>query len=483
MSQAGSIGNGGSGGSGITTINGDSGSITGSSVTIYANNVANNSGSSVKFVNSGTISTLDLTDILGNTMIGFESGNLSGSFEQCVALGQAAGLSLTSGENHVLIGYGAGDTIQNGNRDIIIGFQAGQSYKSSESNNICVSHSGITGESNVTRIGTQGSSDGQQNRCFIAGIVGVTSSNPEMVTINSSTGQLGVASVPTSGITTINGDSGSITGSTVTIYADNVANNCGSSIKFVNSGTTSTLNVTDSSNNVFLGMLSGNASMSGANNSGQGRLVLASATSADSNCGMGSTCLTSLTSGVRNCAMGVVSLQNLISGIGCTALGYSAGQNYTGSESNNICIGSLVTGTLGESNVTRIGNSSTTSCFITGISGVTVTGTAVLCSTSGQLGTIASSIRYKENVKDLPDLNIIEKLRPVNFNYKVDKIKKNEFGLIAEEVAEICPDLVLFNEKGEPETVFYQYLPILLLQEVQKLNKKIEKLELILQDK
>lgn len=192
------------------------------------------------------------------------------------------------------------------------------------------------------------------------------------------------------GIVTINGDSGSVTGTTVTLFANAAAKNCGSTVKFVNSGTTSTLNVTDGLSNIFIGLGAGNALVSGANNSGQGRLVLASVTSGDSNCALGSTSLTNLTTGANNCAVGVIALQNLVSGSNCIGIGRAAGQNYTTSESNNICIGSGVAGTVGESNVTRIGNG-TTVCIVAGISGVTTSNTNMVTinTATGQLGSAA----------------------------------------------------------------------------------------------
>jgi hypothetical protein len=254
-----------------------------------------------------------------------------------------------------------------------------------------------------------------------------------------------------SGITTISGDTGSITGSAVTIFANNATNINGSSVKFVNSGTTSTLRLVDPEGNVFIGFSAGNLGVISDSNE---------------NVGIGSGALSSIVNAQTCIAMGNLSLAALISGANVIALGNLSGFNLV-SGNNDIRIGTSGTGDFQQSE-----------CFIAGISGVTVTGTAVLCDVNGQLGTVVSSERYKENIEDITNSDIIRNLRPVNFNYKLDKNKKKEFGLIAEEVAKICPDLVLFNEKDEPETVFYQYLPILLLQEVQRLNKKIEELEM-----
>lgn len=214
--------------SAIETINGDSGSISGTTVTIYANQAAVNSGQSVSFVNSGTTSTFNVTDSNHNTMIGAGAGNLSQVYTEATALGAGAGAALTSGGGSTFIGYNAGHSATTGVNvcvglnagqnittgsentvigadafsgtgpltgiyNVVVGAGAGNNYLSSESSNILIANPGVLGESNVTRIGIQGSGDQEQNKCFIAGVVGVTSSNPEYVTINSSTGQLGVA--------------------------------------------------------------------------------------------------------------------------------------------------------------------------------------------------------------------------------------------------------------------------------------------------
>lgn len=216
---------------GIVTINGDTGSITGQTVTIYADNAANNTGSSVKFVNSGTVSTFNVTDSNDNTFLGkgagkltttglancgfgfnslssitaaaFNSGfgyftlqNVLGGSASC-AFGYASLKNLTTGQENSAFGHNSLTNLISGTNNTTIGFQSGLNYTSSESSNILINNNGVTGESNVTRIGLQGSSTGQQNKCFIAGIIGNTVSNQQLITVNSSTGQLGVTSSAT----------------------------------------------------------------------------------------------------------------------------------------------------------------------------------------------------------------------------------------------------------------------------------------------
>lgn len=193
----------------IETINGDSGSISGNTVTIFANNAANNAGSSVKFVNSGTTSTLNLTDAAANTFLGNNAGNLSttasantavgasclqavtsGNVNSC--FGNSCGIKITTGGGNNAFGTGVLENLTTGNGNLCLGGVAGNSYTTSESNNICLNNVGVIGESNVMRLGVQGSGSNQVNTTFIAGIVGVTASNPVLTTINSSTGQMGV---------------------------------------------------------------------------------------------------------------------------------------------------------------------------------------------------------------------------------------------------------------------------------------------------
>lgn len=186
-----------------------------------------------------------------------------------------------------------------------------------------------------------------------------------------------------------------------------------------------------------------------------------------------------VSSGSYNTAISDSSLPNLTTGSYNTTLGYNSGSGYTSSESSNICIGAA--GTAAESNVLRIGTAGTgngqvSTCYIAGISGVTVTGTAVLCSAAGQLGTIASSIRYKENIKPIDDDVSVMNLQVKSFNYKSDETKKTYYGLIAEEVHENFPYLCHYFE-NEPESVKYHELCTFLLVEIQRLNERLKRLE------
>lgn len=198
--------------------------------------------------------------------------------------------------------------------------------------------------------------------------------------------------------------------------------------------------------------------------------------------GVGFLCLASLTSGIGNSAFGAGSLIGATTGSFNSLFGFQAGGNYTGAESSNILLNN--TGTVGESNVCRIGSATGTgqqqlnATFIHGVFGKTVgvSGLPVVVDNVGQFGTVVSSIRYKENIQNISDLSSkILSLRPVIFNYKEKDYKS--YGLIAEEVNDVMPELIVKDPYGNVEGVKYQELPILLLNELQKALKRIEELE------
>lgn len=190
----------------------------------------------------------------------------------------------------------------------------------------------------------------------------------------------------------------------------------------------------------------------------------------DFNVGIGAGTLELLTAGTYNVAVGSIALQQLSSGSSNIALGPGAG-SYLTSGSNNIHIGNI--GTSSDSNTIRIGNSGTqTQTFVAGIYGVNVGGIPVQINSNGQLGAQTSSLRFKEQVRDMGDsTSALMKLRPVTFLYKpeYDKGERTlQYGLIAEEVAKVYPELVAYDNDGQPYSVRYQYLATMLLNEVQK---------------
>jgi Chaperone of endosialidase len=162
------------------------------------------------------------------------------------------------------------------------------------------------------------------------------------------------------------------------------------------------------------------------------------------------------------------------------AIGAEAGSSLKAG-SNNIDIGNG--GVETDSNTIRIGTQDThKSAYIAGISGAAVAGgVSVLINSDGQLGTTVSSRVYKKDIRDLGDISAgLMRLRPVSFRYKQaapDGAYPIEYGLIAEEVAQVCPELVTRSADGQVQSVRYQLLSAMLLNELQKQHAKIQSLE------
>jgi hypothetical protein len=153
------------------------------------------------------------------------------------------------------------------------------------------------------------------------------------------------------------------------------------------------------------------------------------------------------------------------------AIGVAAGTNLT-SGSNNIDIGNQ--GVAAESNTIRIGTKSTqTATYIAGIYGTSVSGSAVMVSSTGQLGAVVSSERFKTAIAPMGENSgKLQQLRPVTFKLKTDPKGPLQYGLIAEEVAKVYPDLVIRDQAGRIAGVRYDELAAILLNEVQQQQKR-----------
>src|SRR6266487_1359305 len=197
------------------------------------------------------------------------------------------------------------------------------------------------------------------------------------------------------------------------------------------------------------------------------------------NTAIGSVALNNNATGYGNTAIGYQSLYANTTGFFNTALGDSAGANLT-TGSNNIDIGHP--GFAGESNTIRIGSLVLhTRTFMAGIRDVT-TGNAdaipVLIDSAGQLGTANSSRRFKKEIKSMDAASeAILALKPVTFHYKSDKTDTPQFGLIAEDVAAVNADLVVRDKNGDIDTVRYDAVNAMLLNEFLKEHRKNEEQE------
>jgi hypothetical protein len=227
--------------------------------------------------------------------------------------------------------------------------------------------------------------------------------------------------------------------------------------------------------NVFLGPSAGNTTMSGIRNTAIGHETIPGNTTGNDNTAIGSLALNSNTTGDLNTAVGRVALINN-TGSGNTALGVGAGANLT-TGSNNIDIGNA--GVAAESNTIRIGTSGTQTKFVVaGVRDATILGdaNAVLVDSTGALGTdVFSTEKLKTEIADIGEESSgLLKLRPVSFYYTSDTAGIRQYGLIAEEVAEVLPALVRCSAEGEPLAVRYHFLVPMLVNEVQKERRTIE---------
>src|SRR5262249_48413327 len=152
------------------------------------------------------------------------------------------------------------------------------------------------------------------------------------------------------------------------------------------------------------------------------------------------------------------------------AIGYQAGYNLTGD--NNIEIGNL--GAATDTNTIRVGKQGTqTATYIAGIAGSAVSGSDVVVNNSGRLGIVASSARYKRDIHDMGESSdALMKLHPVTFHYRDEGERTIQYGLIAEEVAPVYPELVVRDTEGRVESVRYSMLTSMLLNELQKQDRK-----------
>jgi Chaperone of endosialidase len=211
---------------------------------------------------------------------------------------------------------------------------------------------------------------------------------------------------------------------------------------------------------------------SGNNNTASGYEALFSNMTGNNNSASGLQALQNNTTGSQNTAFGYVSLQNNSTGSGNIAVGFQAGLDLT-TGSHNIDIGNK--GVAAESDTIRIGTGATQKAtFIAGIKGVSVTGSAVMVSSTGQLGVTVSSERFKTAIAPMgANTAKLARLRPVTFHLKTDPKGALQYGLIAEEVANVYPELVIRDEKGRIDGVRYDELAPMLLNEAQEQRQKI----------
>ncbi len=228
-------------------------------------------------------------------------------------------------------------------------------------------------------------------------------------------------------------------------------------------------------NNTAVGINALTANTFGNNNAAVGSFALSANTGGLGNTALGRSALAANLTGNNNAAVGLQALLNN-TGSNNVAIGSQAGLSAT-TGNNNIYIGHF--GVAAEGNTIRIGTSGTQAAtFMAGITGVSVTGSAVMVDGNGQLGVTVSTQRAKEDIRDMGEASEgLLRLRPVTFRYRQpssDGSKPLQYGLIAEEVAEVMPELVVYDKDGLPQTVQYHVLPALLLNELQRQQAKLQ---------
>jgi hypothetical protein len=232
------------------------------------------------------------------------------------------------------------------------------------------------------------------------------------------------------------------------------------------------INNIDGSENVAVGLNALRDNTTGDDNTAVGRAALRSNNGSE-NVAFGAAALFSAT-GDHNTAIGDGAADEITSGSGNVCVGGETGTGITVGN-NIIAIGEFVSGV--SSAFGEVDNS----CYIGNIFGQSAdpaTITTVGIDADGKLGTVVSSRRFKKEIKPMDQISeAVLALKPVTFHYKIDKKGTPQFGLVAEEVAEINPDLVVRDKNGEILTVRYEAVNAMLLNEFLKEHKKVQNLE------
>jgi hypothetical protein len=245
------------------------------------------------------------------------------------------------------------------------------------------------------------------------------------------------------------------------------------------------LNTTGDSNTA-IGSAALFSNIDGNDNTAIGAEALSNNMGGFQNTAIGSGALFNNTTGSNNTAIGLGALAST-TGQGNIGVGAFAGQNITTGDFN-ICIFSP--GVAGDDSTIRIGDATHTATYIGGISGATASGgVAVFVAADGKLGTLTSSARFKDGIRPMDKASeAILALKPVTFRYKrqIDPVGTPQFGLVAEDVEKVNPDLVVRDKEGRPYSVRYDQVNAMLLNEFLKEHNafveeqhKVQKLEAI----
>jgi hypothetical protein len=402
-----------------------------------------------------------------NTFLGDDAlANFSGGYGQNTAVGADALRYNTIGADNVAVGAIALWVCDSGSENTAIGDNA-MAANTSGNNNTAVGSAALIANqtaSNNTAFGYYAMSGG--------------SSNPTGYN-NTATGYEALFSYTSGSSNTANGylalglnTTGSFntaTGRGALYHNTTAGNNVATGYQALNSNKTGTANTATGTQAL--------QADTGSNNTADGYQALNKNTVGIDNVATGYQALLLNTSGITNVAVGAFALDNSQTGAGNIAIGFAAGSGVT-SGSNNI---DIANNGANESSTIRIGSSNQTNTYIAGISGVAVAGgIGVIVDSSGHLGTSTSSARYKENIRAMDKASeAILSLEPVTFRYKKDLDPNGipQFGLVAEQVEKVDPDLVARDNQGKPYSVRYEAVNAMLLNEFLKEHRKVEGLQ------
>jgi trimeric autotransporter adhesin len=398
-----------------------------------------------------TLTGANNTGIGDSTLYSLTSGNSN------VAIGLSVLRNLSAGSGNTVVGIRAGigmNTPANGGWNTIIGYQAGK-YTNSERNTFLGCEAGMysaTGSFNVF-VGHQ---SGYHN-----------------TTGNNST-SLGCRALFTQTGSTTDNDLNNTAVGFEALYSDNPTteingrDNVAVGHLALRQNQTGYRNTTIGSEALY-------TNTTGAYNTAMGAQALYRATN-NYNTGIGDGALAFTSSGQRNTAVGATALDVNTTGSYNTGLGFGVTAS-GGDFSNSTAVGAYATIFADDQVVLGDNYIQTFYCMgaYNGIVGTT--NKDLFVDDDGKIGYVSSSARYKEDIIDMQDVNWIYQLRPVNFTYKSDEMKKQQYGLVAEEVEKVNPDFVSYNKDGSVETVSYSQMISPMIKAIREQKDRIEVLE------
>ena len=470
--------------------------------------VANATGNYNTAVGAGA---LDLNTASLNTAVGAVALLLNTSGTQNTATGVNALVLNTTGGDNTASGAFALSNNTTGSGNIAMGSRAGSSLTTGN-NNIDIGNVGVANESNTIRIGDPAIHAG----VFLAGITAMSPAAPnQAVLVDSVTGQLGSADVSSFGVVSTdpentavgdqalqNNDSGgyndavgafalfsNIDGSFNNAFGDSALYSNIHASENTAIGDFALQNNDSTGNgkaqfNTAVGAQALFTNTDGNSNNAVGFYALGFNTIGGFNQAVGVSALGNNVTGGANTGIGDSALSQNVSGSYNTVIGYFAGASVEGND--NIYIGATsADGVTSESSTIRIGDPAfVTACYVAGISGQLASGGAqVFVTGNGKLGTLTSSARFKDDIKPMANASeSILGLNPVTFRYKaeIDPEGIPQFGLLAEDVEGVNPNLVVRDDKGKPYTVRYEAVNAMLLNEFLKEHRRNEQQEAII---